>query len=126
MVDTEDYEHVRKLITSAITDKDEQTLRALLSNNLNIILAALELAVPAKVEVPPDDYRVPEEWGMWFRMTKVLLEGATADIGVEAATSVVLSTVSRELRRAHGAQTAATIMHGYADTQDEAMAGDRP
>jgi predicted negative regulator of RcsB-dependent stress response len=48
--DPQDFDYIMALLNRAIAQKNEANLRAILSNNFNVILAALKIAAstPAK------------------------------------------------------------------------------
>lgn len=79
------------------------------------------------VTIPPLDYRVtdPMHHAAWD-MLGVLIGTCRQQLGDDAAFSVILSRVTRELRRAVGPDEAAAILHGLADTQHEAAKADLP
>jgi hypothetical protein len=79
------------------------------------------------VRVPPLDYRItdPAQRAAWD-LLGVLITTARAQMGDDAAFSVILSRVTRELRRVVGPDEAAAILNGLADTQHEAAKADLP
>lgn len=77
------------------------------------------------VEVPPPDYRTSSpETELWDSIGGLIALARHA-VGDDMAFSIVLSRVSRELRRVAGTTNAKTIFQGMADTMEEAAENDR-
>jgi hypothetical protein len=79
------------------------------------------------VIIPPLDYRVtdPLQRALWDTLGAII-KTAREGLGDDVAFSVVLSRVTRELRRGVGPDETADILRGLADTQHEAAKADLP
>lgn len=77
------------------------------------------------VTVPSPDFRVddPKAQFLWYSL-RITIDQARAEFGNDMAFSIILSRVSRELRRCVGIEDAAEIFHGLAATQAEAAQAD--
>jgi hypothetical protein len=67
----------------------------------------------------------PQMKGFWDVLQATLSAGCTR-LGADAALSVALSAVGRELRRHVGAEDAATVLRALADQQTETVRYDLP
>jgi hypothetical protein len=81
---------------------------------------------PVITLVPDPDYRAPPDAVVLWRHTGTLIEVARINMpDRELLFSVLLSRVTRELRREYGDATAKAMLQGFVDTMAAAAEGDR-
>lgn len=78
------------------------------------------------VDVPPPEHRVGIRATVFWDLFGLELTAARQALGDDKALGIYLSRGTRELRRLLGADEAATVMRGFADTMHEAAKSDLP
>jgi hypothetical protein len=79
---------------------------------------------PIKVIVPSLDYRASDQMRSFWLGTGGWISAVRRELGDDMAFSVILSRVSRDLRKAIGVEAAKQVFIDMAATMDEAAKGD--
>jgi hypothetical protein len=79
---------------------------------------------PIKVMVAGLDYRADDQMRKFWFGTGGWISAARRQLGDDVAFSVILSRVSRDLRKAVGIEAAKRVFIDVAETMDEAAKGD--
>jgi hypothetical protein len=79
-----------------------------------------EAPTQVTVAVADPDFRIPPEALPYWEVTGLLITNTRVTLGNEMAFSIMLSRITRELRRAYGLQCAIETLRRFLDTMDEA------
>jgi hypothetical protein len=78
-----------------------------------------------RVEVPPDSFHMDSRMAEMWTLTGWLINAARRDMTLDDVASVMLSRITRELRREHGTAEAKAVLQGLVDTMEQVAEGDR-
>jgi len=78
-----------------------------------------------EVYIPDDEYKADTDLRVFWLKLGTLIGVARQQLDVERLHGVLLSRLTRELRRDLGVEGAREVLQGYIDTMDEAAKGDR-
>jgi len=79
----------------------------------------------AQVVVPPAEYAADYDMQVLWRKMGVLIEVAQERMAFDMVASVILSRVTREMRRVHGVETTRKALELLAASMDEVAKHDR-